>query len=63
MSSAKDHQYIGHMTPSVDVSLLSCDYYFKVSFEHKGLTLGSHIPPVTMPITIVSVDHEKDDIL
>lgn len=48
----EDAAMVELMLPSTQSHLISCVYELKVEFEHAGWTLGSKIPPASIPVTI-----------
>lgn len=40
------------LLPSTRTALISCIYFLEIHFTHCGITLGSKIPPATMPLYI-----------
>lgn len=40
---------------STRTSLIQCSYFFEVSFEHAGITLGDRIPSTVFPVHIYSL--------
>lgn len=42
------------LLPTTKCGLIQCNYFLEVHFEHKGITLGSKIPPAILPLTIVA---------
>ena len=42
-------------------SLISITYLLEVHLYHKGLTMGSKLPPAVLPINIVPAEHISID--